>query len=137
MSQTPSILLERDKSHSNEMLAQRLRSASVVQLELNVIGVNDAVFDVPPVVVEAQRLVQRSMSSCHVVLRSCRWCPRCWISSPSAAAAHQVDGLTILVELEAFAKAGFQASCFQWQRRFRRACGAMARQWHRRDNSMS
>ena len=42
MSQTPSILLERDKSHSNQMLAQRLRSASAVQLELNVIGVNDA-----------------------------------------------------------------------------------------------
>ena len=38
MSQTPSILLERDKSHSNQMLAQRLRFASAVQLELNVIG---------------------------------------------------------------------------------------------------
>ena len=119
------------------MATRRLCVASAVHVELSGNGDSDAVFDVPPVVVEAQRLVQRSMSSCHVVLRSCRWCPRCWISSPSAAAAHQVDGLTILVELEAFAKAGFQASCFQWQRRFRRACGAMARQWHRRDNSIS
>ena len=70
MSQTPSILLERDKSHSNQMLAQRLRSASVVQLELNVIGVNDAVFDVPPVVVVEQKLLQNPMSSRHVVRRS-------------------------------------------------------------------
>ena len=119
MSQTPSILLERDKSHSNEMLAQRLRSASVVHVELSGIRDDDVLFDVPPVVVVEQRLVQRSMSSCHVVLRSCRWCPRCWISSPSAAAAHQVDGLTILVELELFEKAGFQASCVQRQRLLR------------------
>ena len=70
MSQTPSILLERDKSHSNEMLAQRLRSASVVQLELNVIGVNDAVFDVPPVVVVEQRPLQSPASGGKVVRHS-------------------------------------------------------------------
>ena len=62
MSQTPSILLERDKSHSNQMLAQRLRSASVVQLELNVIGVNDAVFDDVLSVEVKQLLLERLVS---------------------------------------------------------------------------
>ena len=49
MSQTPSILLERDKSQLEPMASRRLRFASDGQLELNMIGVNDAVFDVPPV----------------------------------------------------------------------------------------
>jgi len=119
------------------MTARRLRSASGVQLELNVIGVNDAVFDVPPVVVVDQHPLESPGSSRNVVRRYVPMCPRGWISSPPSAATHQVDGLRTLVELEDSSKAGFQASCFQWQRRFRRACGAMSRQWHRRDNSIS
>ena len=130
MSQTPSILLERDKSHSNQMLAQRLRFASGVQLELNAIGVNDAVFDVPPVVVVEQHPLQSPASCGKVVRHSCRWCPRGWTSSPSAAAAILVDGLATLVELEDYSKTGVQASCFQRQRLFRSGCAAMARMWH-------
>ena len=45
------------------MAALGLRSASVVQLELNVIGVNDAVFDVPPVVVVEQKPLESPASS--------------------------------------------------------------------------
>ena len=52
------------------MLAQRLRFASVVQLELNVIGVNDAVFDVPPVVVVELNPLESPASSGKVVRHS-------------------------------------------------------------------
>ena len=72
MSQTPSILLERDKSHSNEMLAQTPCFASAVQLELSGNGDSDAVFDVLPVVVEAQKTLRSHGSFCNVVLRTYR-----------------------------------------------------------------
>ena len=52
------------------MAPRRLRVASVVQLELNVIGVNDGVFDVPPVVVVEQRPLQSPASSGKVVRHS-------------------------------------------------------------------
>ena len=102
------------------MAAQRLRSASGVQLELNGIRDGNDFFDVPPVVVEAQHPLESPGSSRNVVRRYVPMCPRGWISSPPSAAALQVDGLRTLVELEAFAKPGVQASCFQSQRRFRR-----------------
>ena len=76
MSQTPSILLERDKSQLEPNAGPAPAPASVVQLELNVIGVNDAVFDVPPVVVVEQTLLQSPAYSGKVVRHSCRWCPR-------------------------------------------------------------
>ena len=102
------------------MAARRLRSASGVQLELNVIGVNDAVFDVPPVVVVDQHPLESPGSSRNVVRRYVPMCPRGWISSPSAAAAHLVDRLATLVGVEDYSKTGVQASCFQRQRLFRR-----------------
>ena len=120
MSQTPSILLERDKSHSNQMLAQRLRSASAVLLELTGIRDGDAVFDVPPVVVEAQHPLESHGSFCNVVRRYVPMCPRGWISSPPSAAALQVDGRRTLVGVEDYSKTGVQASCVQPQRRLRR-----------------
>ena len=119
------------------MLAQRLRSASVVQLELNVIGVNDAVFDVPPVVVVEQHPLESPASSGKVVRHLCRWCPRGWISPPPSAATHQVDGLATLVGVEDNSKTGVQASCFQRQRLFRSGYRDMAGTRHRRENSMS
>ena len=77
MSQTPSILLERDKSQLEPNAGPKPAAASVVQLELNVIGVNDGVFDVPPVVVVEQRPLQSPASSGTVVQHSCRWQRAC------------------------------------------------------------
>ena len=54
------------------MASRRLRFASDGQLELNMIGVNDAVFDVPPVVVEAQKTLESPGSFRNVVLRTYR-----------------------------------------------------------------
>ena len=54
------------------MVARRLRFASAVQLELNAIGVNDAVFDVPPVVVVEQKTLESPGSFRNVVLRTYR-----------------------------------------------------------------
>ena len=108
------------------MAARRLRSASGVQLELNVIGVNDAVFDVPPVVVVDQHPLESPGSSRNVVRRYVPMCPRGWISSPPSAATHQVDGLRTLVDQEDFAKAGVEASCVQPQRLFRSGSRDMA-----------
>ena len=70
MSQTPSILLERDKSQLEPNSGPAPAPASVVQLELNMIGVNDAVFDVPPVVVVEQKLLESPGSFRNVVLRT-------------------------------------------------------------------
>ena len=54
------------------MAARRLRFPSVMHLELNVIGVNDAVFDVPPVVVVEQKLLESPGSFRNVVRRTFR-----------------------------------------------------------------
>ena len=70
MSQTPSISFERDIYRSQPMASRRLRFASDGQLELNVIGVNDAVFDVPPVVVIEQKTLESPGSFRNVVLRT-------------------------------------------------------------------
>ena len=103
------------------MAAQRLRSASGVQLELNGIRDGNDFFDVPPVVVEAQHPLESPGSSRNVVRRYVPMCPRGWISSPPSAAALQVHGLRTLVDLEDFAKTGVQAIYFQRQRRLRSA----------------
>ena len=50
------------------MASRRLRVASDRQLQLNVIGVNDAVFDVPPVVVVEQHPLE-GPASCGKVVR--------------------------------------------------------------------
>ena len=88
-----------------------------MHVELSGNGDSDAVFDVLSVMVVEQHPLQSPMSSCHVVRRSCRWCPRGWISWPSAAAAHLVDGLRTTVGVEDSSKlqvskpAAFNDSC--------------------------
>ena len=52
------------------MASRRLRSASDGQLELNVIGVNDAVFDVPPAMVVEQKPLESPACSGKVVRHS-------------------------------------------------------------------
>ena len=52
------------------MATRRLRFPSAVHVELNVIGVNDAVFDVPPVVVVEQHPQKGPASYGQVVRRS-------------------------------------------------------------------